>query len=313
MIEASFPNAVACVIGYGSIGKRHREVLNELGVETISVSRSSADKASAIFSTLKDALSYRPSVNYLVVATETSHHVETLSAIVDQGLRIKTLVEKPVFDKVEKRQHYDFPVMVGYNLRFHPAIEWLKRELTGKRIFSGHFLVGQWLPEWRKNVDYRTSYSADIKSGGGVLNDLSHELDLVLHLVGHYESICGNIGQRSDLEISSDDCCDLMIRTDSCQQVLVSLNYLSRPGHRSIKIHADSGTYSANLVTGECNLNTDLVHTFVCDRNLTYREMHKDMLNGASRVATLSEGLEVVEWIEKARKSDAEKKWILKA
>ena len=39
------------------------------------------------------------------------------------------------------------------------------------------------LPDWRKNIAYSKSYSSIKKQGGGVLLDLSHELDYATYLL----------------------------------------------------------------------------------------------------------------------------------
>ena len=65
---------------------------------------------------------------------------------------------------------------VGYNLRFHPVLIYLKQFLIRKKIFSINVISHSYLPNWRK-INYRHSISANKKLGGGVLLELSHELD----------------------------------------------------------------------------------------------------------------------------------------
>ena len=48
---------------------------------------------------------------------------------------------------------------VGYNLRFHPVIIFLKNFLKNKKIFSINLISHSYLPNWRK-IDYRKSVSA---------------------------------------------------------------------------------------------------------------------------------------------------------
>ena len=61
----------------------------------------------------------------------------------------------------------DPDVRVGYQLRFHPAHQWLKQQLGDTHAISVHAYVGQYLPTWRPGQDYRLTESASADAGGG--------------------------------------------------------------------------------------------------------------------------------------------------
>src|SRR5205823_6038475 len=61
-------------------------------------------------------------------------------------------------------------VMVGYCLRFHPAVAALKQAVRAGRVgrvLSLRAEVGQYLPDWRPGQDHRTGVSALAELGGG--------------------------------------------------------------------------------------------------------------------------------------------------
>ena len=97
------------------------------------------------------------------------------------------LVEKPLFSKPNKINIKKNKYYVGYNLRFNPIINFLKKKIKSKKIWSVNIFCGSYLPNWRNNIDYRKSSSAKKHLGGGVLLDLSHELDYVQWLFGKIE------------------------------------------------------------------------------------------------------------------------------
>ena len=79
------------------------------------------------------------------------------------------------------------PALVGFQLRYHPgflrAKAWLGEGRIG-RALGLSARVGQYLPDWRPDQDYRESYSAKPGLGGGVIFDLTHELDLASAFIG---------------------------------------------------------------------------------------------------------------------------------
>src|SRR2546421_323520 len=82
----------------------------------------------------------------------------------------------------------------------------LARRLEGEAIVSAEVRTASWLPGWRPGRDYRATYSASRALGGGVLRDMSHELDYPSWLFGPWRRLTALGGHLSPLEIESDDC-----------------------------------------------------------------------------------------------------------
>jgi predicted dehydrogenase len=156
-----------------------------MGCATAIVSRRAHDLTEQpAYTTLADALAAH-GPDYVVVADETARHHETLSALTALCFRGRVLVEKPLFAAPAALPDHGFAALgVGYNLRFHPAVQALRRALDNRPALTVNASVGQYLPDWRPGTDYRLSYSADAARGGGVLRDLSHELDLLIWQFG---------------------------------------------------------------------------------------------------------------------------------
>ena len=82
--------------------------------------------------------------------------------------------------------------MVGYMMRFHPAIKKIKEILKSKylgKIFHFSFLWGEYFPNWHKNENYKKSYAANKKMGGGAALTLSHDLDLSKFFFGEIKKV----------------------------------------------------------------------------------------------------------------------------
>ena len=83
-------------------------------------------------------------------------------------------------------------VLVGFQFRFHPGLQQVKKLLDegaiGKPI-SAHAHWGEYLPDWHPWEDYKQGYAARPELGGGVVLTLSHPLDYLRWLLGEVESL----------------------------------------------------------------------------------------------------------------------------
>jgi predicted dehydrogenase len=299
----------ALVVGYGSIGARHARLLRELNCSVSVVSRREIDYAPR-YPTVAAALAQeRP--DYVVVANRTSEHAATLHELQAGGFRGPVLVEKPLFDVPGRLPDgVGRNVYVAYNLRFHPALQVLRDRLNGERPVSAHAYVGQYLPTWRPGTDYRASYSAHRSEGGGVLRDLSHELDYLLWLFGGWRTVAAIGGHCSSLQIDTDDVFSVTMVLERCPVVTVNMNYLDRIGQRRIVVNTDAHTLRADFVAGSVELDGVMQH-IECDRDRTYRLQHQAMLGGDTRtLSTAEEGAEVVRLVEAIEQANTRRAWV---
>ena len=293
------------LIGYGSIGKRHFDILSDFDeVDSINVvTKQNIDNVKT-FKSLKDIEDINV-YDYFIIANETSKHYEQLDYVCKYTTNKNILVEKPLFDKEYTLESCDNNVFVAYNLRFHPLLQKLKEILKDEDVYYANVLAGQYLPTWRPDQDYRESYSAKLSQGGGVLRDLSHELDYINWLFGDMTIISSINTKISDLEIESDDIFTALGKTDKGTLINVTMDYISKMPLRKIMIHTKTKTIEANIVTNTINIfNRDgIENSIVLDklhRDYTYTNMHKAIINNDfQNVCNLKEGLQTVDIIEK--------------
>lgn len=299
----------ALVIGYGSIGSRHARVLSGLGCDTAILSRRSVDFP-VVYGDIASALSgHQP--EYLVVANPTNQHHETLAALAAAGYAGRVLVEKPLFQEFKPVPKNGFrSLSVAYNLRYHPLIQRLHDLLEGEVVLSVQAYVGQYLPDWRPGTDYRSSYSARGAEGGGVLRDLSHELDYLGWLCGTWSTMTAVGGHISALEIDSDDIFVLLMQTERCPAVSVQLSYLDRVVRRRISINTQRHAIEVDLVAGLLLIDGE-IESVVVERDHTYREMHRALMRGdLTALCSVEEGLATLQLIEAAERANRQKEWI---
>lgn len=247
----------------------------------------------------------------VVIANETGQHHGTLAKLAELGYTKTVLVEKPLFNCSQAFVPRSFQnVFVAYNLRFHPVIQRLKTLLRGEDIISVQAYAGQYLPDWRPGSDYRGSYSASAEQGGGVLRDLSHELDYLTWMLGGWERVAALGGHMSRLDISSDDVFALMLVTCSCPIVTLQMNYLDRLARRNLIINTEKHTIEADLIKGVITMDRE-IESFATGRDDTYRAMHEAVFAGSfDMLCTLDEGVEIVRLIEAAERAAKNREWV---
>ncbi len=300
------------VIGAGSIGSRHARILQDLKHEVVIVSSHVNSHLGTVkYKSISDALKH-DQFEYVVVASKTSQHFNDLNELFNAKFTGSVLIEKPLFASSHRvaKNNFEF-AGVGYNLRFHPAVLWLRGVLPqlGK-ISSANFYVGQYLPTWRENNDYSNSSSAKATSGGGVLRDLSHELDLAQHLFGDWTQLTACGGKFSNLEIETDDTFSILMKTKACNALSIQLNYLDRINQRNITIIGDNGTIKVDLISRKAQFN-ETTQSFELEPDQTYLAEHIAMITkDAATLCTFDEALAVVETIGAIEKASNKQKWI---
>jgi predicted dehydrogenase len=270
----------ALVVGYGSIGQRHARVLEGLGHAVAVVSRRAVEHPLRYPDLAPALAAFGP--DYAVIANETSLHRPTYRALKAAGFGGTVLVEKPLFHDlaVDDARAAD-RAFVAYNLRFHPLLLRLRDWMQGRTLVAASIHVGQHLATWRPQRDYRQSYSSQKALGGGVLRDLSHELDHVLWLFGPWRRVAALGGASGTLGIDADDRWSILLECERCPQVSVTLSYLDHAPSRRIAVNArdDSATvefFSGTFSAGD-GKNPERIEV---EREESYRRQHAAILSG---------------------------------
>lgn len=296
------------VVGYGSIGQRHTRVLKEMGFSVSIVSRRLIQNEEA-YGSLAEALKEKE-FQYIVIATETSDHLHSLKELAENDFDGLVLIEKPLFSKSETIKVDHKKIFVAYNLRFHPLIMRTLELLKEDKVISVNAYVGQYLPSWRPHTDYKNSYSAFHSKGGGVLRDLSHELDYLTFLFGEWRTLAAVTGKISELEIQSEDYVHFCYKSITDVHVSVELNYLDRIHQRYLIIQTNAQTLKIDFMENRINCNGNVSILDRIDSDYTYREQHKAVLAHSERCCSYEEGLRIVKMIESIEQSALNKEWV---
>jgi predicted dehydrogenase len=161
--------------------------------------------------TIDDVVAFRPDIVVLAgPATLRRHMVEALRRSGGSFFLEKPLAHSLVdaSEIVSALASTESIAQVGYNLRFSESLNYFRDEIHARtfgQVLGVRAETGQYLPDWRAGTDYRDSVSARASLGGGVLLELSHELDYLRWIFGPVQWASGWTGRTSSLEIDVDD------------------------------------------------------------------------------------------------------------
>jgi len=319
------------VIGTGNIANRHISNLKELFPQGIIGNISSSgrqiknSKADIVYENLLQA---KENINkFAIIASPASFHLEHAVMLMESQLPI--LIEKPISNKSSLSKSTKelllkniFAIDTAYNYRFHPCLLEFKKiidqeQLLGK-IFSVISEVGQYLPDWRPNKDYRDSVSAHNSLGGGVLLELSHELDYLNWIFGQFKEVFCKTSNSGLLELDVEDCVEAIMTTKKEVNVNLHMDFLQRKPRRNCIVHGEKGSLRLDLINntisfcGADNHTECLYHEPKYDKNKMYQDMilHFDKVSKLEQKpkVDINQALYIVQLTELMKQSSKQKR-----
>lgn len=245
------------------MGQRHIRNLKSLGMEQIAVCDTSPASLSKITSeqNVKGYTDFEAAIEAslpgaVLVCTPPYLHLPQALTAINAGAHV--FVEKPlshslegVDELIQQSQARRRVVQVGYNWRFHRGLQKVKALVesgTIGRVLWSRAEVGQYLPDWRPQQDYRLNYTGHRDLGGGIILDSSHEIDYLRWMFGEVEQVYCLAGVLSDLDVDAEDTASMVLRFAVGCVGEIHLDFVQRVRSRNCKIVGTEGTiYWDNL------------------------------------------------------------------
>jgi predicted dehydrogenase len=316
------------IVGFGSIGKRHRDILGTMfpysNLKILKIYNLIVDKEfqNDIFLNIEDASLFKPDVT--VVCSPASTHMLYAQIFADNKSSI--FIEKPISTSpngiknlIKTCEQNRTVLQVGYNLRFSVSLQKFKEIVDSGKLGSLQKIeceTGQYLPDWRPESDYRVGVSARKELGGGVLLELSHEIDYLRWIFGEVIWVSGELTTESDLEIDVEDTARFKMGFHDVSDLNglvadVSLDFVRRTPSRICRVYGSIANLEWNGLTGEVSIfehNKNVwekIYTDPNDLNKTYELEWLSFIDsvntGNKPFVTGEDGLRVIEIIEAIR------------
>ena len=196
------------LIGTGKIGQLRATTIRDHPATSLAVvydvnadlARQAAASSGAVIAASVEAFFDVP-MDAVVISTPVHMHDDTCLTAFSRGLHV--LIEKPVTNRVETTKRLVEAALaakkafgVGFNLRYYPAIKFMRDAIReGKigaldhlRVFGGHEGVPKFVQDW----EYKSP-----TSGGGALWDVGiHITDLTRYFLGEITEVYGVLSER---------------------------------------------------------------------------------------------------------------------
>lgn len=318
------------VHGFGSIGQRHLRVIGalepqaELAVLSEHGSHADAqDRPQRLFTALDDALAFRPDA--VVVANAAVAHLPSAEAWLRAGAHV--LVEKPLAASSEGvdglaalARQCGRTLQVGYNLRQAPGLramrQWCELRRLG-RVHSARIEVGQYLHNWRRSRDPLRSVSAQRALGGGVLLELSHEIDYLQWLLGPVAWVSALLLRQGPWDLDVEDTALLTLGlagADGCV-ASVQMDFVRHDTTRRCTLIGELGSLEWDALAGLLRWTalgagtSETVDHSAPEGDATYRAQWQAFVascrTGAPPAVSVEEGTRVLRVVDAARRSAA--------
>lgn len=316
-------NKVA-VVGLGNISQRHRANLRKLYPEAkifaVSASgrkpRELIDNADECLSSVDELLKY--DMDMAIVASPATFHAQHAISLLRAGIPV--LIEKPLTASVADAEAIatiakDTKVVaaVGYCLRYLPSSKKVKELIQNGDLgdlYNAFVEIGQFLPHWRVDKNYKETVSANAKLGGGALLELSHELDYAQWLFGELSPHSAILRSSAELDLSVEDSADVLAVNSEGMVVSIHLDLLQRKARRRCRVIGSKGSIEWDLLSNQVKMVTATEQYMAFDgsywdMNEMYLSMLKDfeckITGKANQCINLAEARQTVLFVEQIK------------
>lgn len=307
-----------CFIGYGSIAKTHINIIKSLNKRVRIIVLKNLNKNKTIKDNEISFLSFKEietiNIDSVFITNPSSMHYSWLKKIFKFNVNI--FIEKPLFNKyhnikkiIEHQREIQKKIRVGYVFRYDPLLIYLKKLVDNNTIGELKIIkvyCGSNLKDWRANTKLKDSISLKEELGGGVLRELSHEIDYLLWIFGDFKISKSGLSNSGSFKYSNvfDEANILFEKASSDLLAVMHLNFYQKKSERYCLIVGVDGIIKADLlnrkITQEKNGKKKMKK--FCNIHEVYKKQIVSFLNPSihkENYQPINEAIKVIKYINK--------------
>jgi predicted dehydrogenase len=236
------------IIGNGSIARKHIDLIkNKFPNSYISVlihKRKFKSKFDIIFFS-SDELFFKKNYDFVFICNPSSRHIEYINKCIKYNIK-NVFVEKPISNNliqvknlIKKTPHIQNSFLIGYVLLFNKLFIKTRRLLNEKKLgklISATIVCNSNFKNWRKEIKFYKTVSSKKNLGGGVLNELSHELSYAISLFEPIKNVFAKLSYLGKKKIDVETNAKMICNTKKNLNFGIFINFLSDKEERYCEI-----------------------------------------------------------------------------
>jgi predicted dehydrogenase len=319
------------IIGLGSMGKRRIRNLKALNENEIIGFDLNSDRCNEVvekyqikaYTNFSECLKEKPDA--LIISTPPDLHMKYALEAIKHNIHFFTeasVVQDEMSNVVSKLENSKIIGLPSCTMRYHPIVlkinEILTKNNLGKVLAFFHH-SGQYLPDWHPWEDYKKFYVSKYETGA-CREIVPFELVWLTSTFGKIESVIGNKGKISNIDVEIDDIYNTIIEFKNGIKGVLTVDVIARTPIRQLRILTEEGVIEADWYKNEVNVFTKesgKYSTFVIDsgkpeegyihgEKMYVQEIEhfiKSIKNEVRQNYTFKEDLEILKILEKIEKS----------
>ena len=213
-----------------------------------------------------------------IICSPASHHLNDIKIMLKKGFHI--FVEKPFLirtnrikpiiqlSKIKKKITH-----VGFNMRYTKRLLKMKQIIKNNVNTIKHVKIKVFTDfrTWRKNKDFQSTVTFNRNLGGGVINELSHEVDYLVYLFGKPTHVKVNEILNQDIQINVEHHIESTFWYKNLElRITLEANMLAKNNKRICEINLDNTKIKINHLANNIRITDKKIKNIKFDDNINF-------------------------------------------